>query len=484
MTPKRIAIVGGGISGLSAAYHLAEARRSGTPIEEHLFEAGDRLGGVIRTEEIDGCVIEAGPDSFLTEKREALDLCERLALVPQLIGSLDEHRRTLIVHHKHLVPLPDGFEFMVPTRPLSVFTTRLLSWRDKLGLVGELFHRPRPHPADESVASFVTRHFGQSLLDNIVDPLLTAVYGGDAHRLSAPAILPRLVEVERKWGSLSRGLRHAAKRRKKRAQQDADGQHARPPLFTTLRDGLGTLVTALRMNLDEPRIHCGRQVVAVRHAASESGQPRYVLSVEGGESFAADAVILALPARQTGHLLHEMNAVLAEALTDIHYSSSLIVAVGYEAEAVGPLPAGFGFLVPRNEPFRLRACTFVGQKFPWRVPANRVLLRCFLGGMGDETVLDLSDAEITAQVRRELEAILGLEVEPVFMQIYRWPKAMAQYTLGHQKRIESIQALVAHHRLLYLCGNAYGGIGVPDCIRSGRLATEQCVQELYAQRPG
>jgi oxygen-dependent protoporphyrinogen oxidase len=474
---KRIAVVGGGISGLTAAFYLARARELGVPVEEHVFEAGPRLGGVIQTEQIEGCVVEAGPDAFLTEKREALDLCEKLALVPQLVGSLDHQRRTHILHKGKLVPLPDGFEFMVPARPLAVLSTPLLSLRDKMALAAEPFMRPRPHPHDESVAAFVLRHFGPSLLNNIVDPLLTAVYGGDAHRLSAPAVLPRMLEIEQKYGSLVRGMRRAAKARKKPAAS-GEKQPAGPPLFTSVRNGLDTLVTALQMNLEESRLHSGHRVLGVADGGSSDPAQPYALHLQDREPFRADAVILALPAYQAAKLVREMDHTLAETLTAVHYSSSLIVALGFETEKLGPLPAGFGFLVPPSEPYRIRACTFVGQKFSTRVPPERILLRCFLGGMRDESVLDMSDKEAVSLVRAELKNILGISAEPRFSRVYRWPKAMAQYTVGHQHRLETIQRQARQHSGLYLCGNAYEGIGIPDCIRSGRKAAEECLEQL------
>jgi len=478
VNPKRIAVVGGGISGLTASFHLARARQSGAPVEEFLFEAGPRLGGVIHTEQIEGCVVEGGPDAFLTEKQEGLDLCERLALVPQLIGSQDDQRRTYILHKRKLVPLPDGFEFMVPARPLAVLSTPLLSLRDKLSLAAEPFMRPRPHPHDESVAAFVLRHFGPSLLDNIVDPLLTAVYGGDAHRLSAPAILPRMLQIEQKYGSLVRGMRKAARMRKKQAPP---GQTTPPPppLFTAVRNGLGTVVTALQMDLEPSRLLCNHRLLGLTGHADAGGGQSYSLQLENRESFQADAVILALPAYQAGKLVRELDPTLAETLTAIHYSSSLIVALGYEAAKLdGPLPPGFGFLVPPSEPYRVRACTFVGQKFSARVPPDRILLRCFLGGMRDEAVLELNDMEAVSLVRNELKSILGISAEPSFARVYRWPKAMAQYTVGHQQRLQTIRQRAERLSRLYLCGNAYEGIGIPDCIRSGRVAAEECLRQL------
>lgn len=481
MTPKRIAVVGGGISGLAAAFHLSEARRQGTPLEEYLIEASPRLGGALCTEQVDGCVVETGADSFLTEKRDALELCQQLGIADQVIGSQDQQRRTLILHRGKLVPLPEGFEFLVPTRLLAVARTPLLSLRDKLALAAEVFARPPERQTDESVASFVQRHFGSSLLENIVDPLLTGVYGGDSHLLSAAAVLPRFVELEQKWGSLVRGMRHAARERRQQGNRQPGGGNARLPIFSALRGGLGSLVAALQERLDDNRVVCGRPLLRIARLAGPTGVGSYRLTFEGNHSFVADAVVLALPAYESARLLHSLDSKLAERLSEIPYSSSLILALGYDAAALKGLPTGFGFLVPRKEKRRLIACTFVGQKFAGRVPPNRVLLRCFLGGVRDEAVLELSDAEVAATVKQELQSILGITAEPLFLRVYRWRKALAQYTVGHQERLSAIQRHLTSHRGLYLCGNAYQGIGVPDCIRSGKQATEACLRQLQGE---
>jgi oxygen-dependent protoporphyrinogen oxidase len=321
------------------------------------------------------------------------------------------------------------------------------------------------------VGSFVQRHFGRGLVENIVDPLLMAVYGGDADHLSVQSVLPRLVELEQRSGSLIRGVRRAARERRKQVGGHKGASSQRPPLFTSLRDGLGSVVSALHATLDEQRVFCGRSVVAVCREADG-----YRIVSTGQPDFRADAVILALPAWAAALVLEELDRRLEKSLLDIHYSSSMIVALGYDRARAGSLPGGFGFLVPRREGGRVRACSFVGQKFSGRVPADRILLRCFLGGMRDETVLELSDEQATAVVRQELQAILGLSAEPAFVRVYRWPKAMALYTVGHEKRLQQIRQRLARHQGLFLAGNAYDGIGLPDCIRSGRLAAESCLE--------
>lgn len=467
MTPRRIVVVGGGISGLAAAYFLSQARRQGAPIEEYLLEGSPRLGGALCSERVEGCLVEAGADSFLTEKREAIELCKELGLGDRLVGSNDQQRRTLILHRGRLVPLPEGFEFLVPTRLWAVARTPLLSLADKLALVTEPFRRLRASQADESVARFLEGHFSRGLVETIADPLLAGIYGGDADSLSAAAVLSRFVEMEKRHGSLVRGMQAAVRQREANSAASE-----RPPLFTTLRDGVQALAESLQQRLEPRRVFCGCRV-----AALETAEGGYRLVLDGKEALAAGVVILALPAYEAARLLRQLDGVLGTRLEEIPYSSSMIVALGYAASAACGLPRGFGFLVPRKEGRRLLACTFVGQKFPQRVPPERVLLRCFLGGVRDEEVLELTDAAATDLVRGELKAILGLAGEPLFARVYRWRRAMAQYTVGHQERLRAMGARLAERRGLFLCGNAYEGIGVPDCIRSARIAVEACLRE-------
>jgi oxygen-dependent protoporphyrinogen oxidase len=458
---KRIAVIGGGISGLVAAHELARARRAGAPVEEYLLEAGPRMGGALRSERISGCLVEAGADSFLTEKRDAAEFCREVGLGNELIGSNDADRRTWILHRGRLEPLPDGLEFFVPARPTSVLRSRLLSWKDKRGLVAELFQRPTRLP-EESVAAFVRRHFGAGLLDTIVEPLLAAVYGGDPHELSARATLPRLVQMEETTGSLIRALR--------RSRRPPSGD--RPPIFTTLRNGLDSLAAAVESQLDSARVLCGRRVQALASLPSAGFELR-----SAGESWLqVDAVILAVPAHEAARLLAPLDAPLAQRLGEIPYSSSLIVAVGYDAPVA--VPPGFGFLVPEKEGLRLRACTFVGQKFPQRIPPGRALFRCFYGGVHDEAALELSDEEVAVVVQADLRRVLHIDPEPLFVRVYRWPRAVAQYTLGHLDRLAALRSRAQALRGVFLCGNYFDGIGIADCVRSGRAAAADCLRAL------
>lgn len=469
MPTHRIAIVGGGISGLAAAFYLAKARQQGAPTEEYLFEASNRLGGVIHTERIDGCVVEAGPDSFLTEKPDAFQLAKELGIAEHVIGSNDEQRKTYILHNGKLVAFPEGLQFLVPARIWPVVRTPLLSLRDKWAIAREVFSKPRAEPTDESVGSFVERHFGRGMVESIVDPLLSGVYGGLASELSVESVLPRFREIERRDGSLVRGVWRNLRNRKK--TPGARG----PSLFSAFRNGLQQLVDAVEGQLAPERVNRQRGVRALRRVAE-----KYRLDFVNGESFEADAVILALPAYEAARLVRAMDAALADRLAEIPYASSLTVAMGFERSALNHLPPGFGFLVPRKEGRRLLACTFVHNKFPFRVPVERGLLRCFLGGAGNEDVMEAGDDEILGIVRQELQVILGLSASPIFTRIYRWRKAMAQYTVGHKERMEVIQQELAKFPGLALAGNANLGIGIPDCIRSGKRAAEAALQSLAA----
>jgi oxygen-dependent protoporphyrinogen oxidase len=456
----RIAIVGAGISGLSAALALENARSQGAGVDYVLFESAPRVGGSLFSERIDGCLVEAGPDSFLSEKPWAATLCRELGIADRLIGSNDHLRKTYIVVRNRLIAMPDGLQFMVPTRILPTALSPLFSWSTKFRMLTELLHPPRPQNEDagkdETVAEMVERHFGPEMVDRLADPLLSGVYGGHAAGLSARAVLSRFVAMEEKYGSLSRGMIAARKRMKASASPQ--------PLFTSLEDGMQQLVTAIVERLTPANV---RTSTAVSGIARRDG--RWQLRSAGATEL-FDGLILATPAWAAAELISPINASLTGDLAAIPYSSSVTVSLGYSQEQLRVLPPGFGFLVPRSEGCRLLACTFVHNKFPHRAPAGKGLLRCFLGGAKDEGALALSDREIEQVVLRELEQILRLKAEPLFLRIYRWPKSMAQYSVGHLSRVARIEA--AAHRLpdFALAGNAFHGIGVPDCIRSGQEA--------------
>jgi protoporphyrinogen/coproporphyrinogen III oxidase len=457
----RIAIVGGGISGLSAAFTIEEQRRAGADIEYVLYESSSRLGGVLRTEHIDGCVVEAGPDSFVTEKPWAADLARALGIGEQLIGSNDADRKTYILTRGRLVEMPDGLMFMVPTKILPTGLSPLFSWKTKLRMTQELFHPPRAVDRDESVAAFVERHYGAEMVERLADPLLSGVYGGDAANLSVRAVLPRFAEMERTHGSLGRAMLAA------RAKMKSGPTKPTPPLFTSLKNGMQHLAETVVARLTPSALHTNVTVQAIQP------EPGGWLVSAGLDSDQFDGVIVALPARAAAQVLRLASAELSAELASVEYSSSITVGLGYDRDARKSLPPGFGFLVPRSEGKRLLAATFVHNKFPHRAPADRALLRCFFAGSNAEAVWPLSDDQIVGIVRNELQQIVGLRAEPLFARVYKWKSAMAQYGVGHLERLDRIERLRQQLPGLALAGNAYRGIGVPDCVRSGSTAAEQ-----------
>jgi protoporphyrinogen/coproporphyrinogen III oxidase len=489
---RRVAVIGGGTSGLSAAYTLALARQAGAPVEEFLIEAGPSLGGVIRTEKIDGFIVEAGPDSFLAEKPQAAAMARELGLGDDLIGSNDHARRTYILHRGRLLALPDGLMFLVPTRIWPMVTTSLLPLSTKLAAVHELFASPPDGDReDESVASFVQRHYGAAMVKNIADPLLAGVYGGDSAALSVRSVLPRFWEMERKYGSLTRAtLKSMRERREKGSSptQESKAGAAGPssssklPLFMTLKGGLEQLTERLASHLDQSRVLVQHSAHALDFSpggpagASDSCSRRFLITLDGGKTIDADAVVLAVPAQVAAGLLPSLDHRLSELLEGIPYSSSMTVSMGFDASARAALPAGFGFLVPRKENRRVLACTFVHAKFDHRAPDGKAMLRCFLGGTRDPQVLNLQDDEVIGVVRRELREILGFTAEPIFTRVYRWQSSMAQYNVGHAGRIRAIEERLRDQPGLYLAGNAYSGIGISDCLRTGKAAAETALE--------
>jgi oxygen-dependent protoporphyrinogen oxidase len=462
----RIAIIGGGISGLAAGFALEQCRSSGVNVEYVLYESSARLGGVLRTEQVDGCLVEAGPDSYLSEKPWATDLCRALGLGDQLIGSNDADRKTYIVTNGRLIVMPDGLGFLVPTKILPTGLSPLFSWKTKLHMTRELFHAPRAADHDESVAAFVERHYGSEMVDRLADPLLAGIYGGEAASLSVRAVLPRLAEMERTHGSLGRAMLAA------RRKVSASPRKPAPPLFTSLKNGMQHLAETVVSRLTPASLRTNTAVQAIH---SEAGG--WVVSA-GIESDGFDAVIVALPAPGAAQVLRIASPELSAELAAIQYSSSITVGLGYGREVRESLPPGFGFLVPRSEGNRLLAATFVHNKFPHRAPADRALLRCFFAGRNAENVWPLADDQIIAIVRNELQQILGLRAEPRFARVYKWKSAMAQYGVGHLERLDRMERVLQQLPGLALAGNAYWGIGIPDCIRSGRDAAKQLARTL------
>ena len=450
-------VTGGGISGLSAAYYL---HRAGLPCV--LIEPEPRLGGVIRTETVDGCVVESGPDGFLAQKPWASELVRDLGIEDQLIGSQDQLRKTYVVRGGRLTPLPEGLYLMVPTRLRPLLGTPLFSWAAKCRMMSDLlrWRPPRSARRDRSVAEFVREHFGREAVSYLAEPLLAGIYGGDAAELSAASVLPRFLEMESRYGSVIRGVLLSL-------SSAPAGDPA--PLFLSLKRGMQQLVTALEEAL-------GAGVTRIRAAVEriEKTPGGYRLEWAGG-ALEAGQVVLATPAYMAGAILRDLDGTLSQRLSEIRYHSSITLALGYDRAGFERPLDGFGFLAPKLERRLLTACTWVGTKFPHRVAPDRVLLRAFIGAGAEETLLNRPDEDLAAGVGEELRRLMGVTQAPLFTRISRSRRAMAQYTVGHGRRLEEIHARLARWPGLLLAGNAYQGIGVPDCIHSGKEAALRIV---------
>ncbi|MBI5630723.1 MAG: protoporphyrinogen oxidase [Elusimicrobia bacterium] len=452
------AVVGGGIAGLSAAYRLQERSRA---LEVVLLEAGGRLGGKILTEKAEGLAIEAGPDSFITAKPQALELVRELGLERRLLPSSRDQSTVYVYVRGKLRPLPEGLMLMAPSRILPFLGSDLLTWGGKLR-VGLDFLLPRGPEGDVSLGAFARRRFGGEALRVIVEPVMAGIYAADVEELSLKSSFPQFAALEKQYRSVIRGLRRRA---------PAAPAPSGLTMFTTLAGGLSELTEALARRLKPGSVRLGSGVVRI-----EPRGGRYRLGLSGGGFLDADAVIATTASWQTAKLVRGFDPGLAEVLEEIPFASTATVTLAYEAQSLD-IPSGFGFVVARGEAQAVAAATFSSAKFPGRAPAGTTLIRCFLGGAGREGPLRGSDEELAIKVRQDLGRILGLGTEPILTRVYRWTRGNPQYTVGHEERLKRIAGHLERHPGLALAGASYRGIGIPDCIASAYAAAELVLDE-------
>jgi oxygen-dependent protoporphyrinogen oxidase len=474
---RHVVIIGGGIAGLSTAYALQEqARLAGIPLACTLVEARERLGGVILTEHVDSFVIEAGPDSLLTQKPWGLELCQTLGLGDRLVGTNDWQRTIYILWGGRLQPLPAGLMLIVPTRLGPLLRNQLLSWPGKIRMGLEYLLPPRPSDGDESLAAFVRRRLGGEALDKIADPLLAGIYAGSSHDMSLLATFPRLRELEVTHGGLIRGM--LAQRRTRRQASAATSQPT-TALFMAPRAGMAEIVEALSSRLAQVALWLGETVQRVRpHGTGAAGAQAYAVHLDRATTLQAEAVVFATPAHITARLVEGFHPRLAEALRAIPYTSSATISLAYRRRDVPHPLDGFGFLVGKHEDRRITAATWSSSKFPHRAPADHVLIRSFVGGVGREELVWRDDAALIQLVCEELGAILGITTAPMLARVYRWERANPQYLVGHLERIDAMEQMLASYPGLFLAGSAYRGVGVPDCIHQGVLTAERLLAAL------
>ncbi len=440
------------------------------PLQVSLLERGNRLGGALETIRRDGLLIEAGADSFLSEKPAGANLSRRIGLEGELIGTSDRFRNTYVVRGGKLVAIPEGFSLLAPTRLGPLMRSPLLSPIGKLRVAIEPWIPRRHESGDESLGAFVRRRMGREVLDRIAQPLAGGIYTADPERLSLGATMPRFIEMERKHASVIRGLKEAAR---SRPEQGAGTSGARWSLFLSFRSGVGAFVDALAARVGES-LRMQAEVLEL----SRGGGRRWTLRLQTGPEFEADAVVLAAPASAASRMLAKCAPDLASSLGEISYASAATVNLCYRESDFPDPPEMFGFVVPIIEGRKIIACSFSSVKFPGRAPNGTVLLRTFLGGALDSQMMQLDDAAMVAAAREELAALLGLRADPMLALVRRWPDSMPQYAVGHLERVAEIEQQAAEIAGLALAGAAYRGVGIPDCIRSGEQAAEAVVSFL------
>ena len=471
---RTVLIVGGGIAGLTTAHGLAESAASGdSPIQCTLVEAAPRLGGKILTEQVGGFVIEGGPDSFLSQKPWGMELCRRLGLADRVIGTNQDRRKTYVYAKKRLEPLPEGLALGVPTRLGPFLRSGLLSWKGKLRLGAELVIPRRRERGDESLGAFFRRRLGNEALERVIEPLMTGIYAGDADSLSIQATFPRFPEMERQAGSIVRALLWGRGQMSNLYPQISNLSPPSP--FVTLHGGLSEMVQALVARFGSLRVLVGRRVRAVRVIGLRRG---YDVTIEGEKPLAVDALILATPAYDAAPLLEPLDGELAALLRGIPYASTATISLGFRRQDFSHRLDGYGFVVPRIEGRALLAVTWTSSKWSHRAPDDAVLLRAYVGGAGREAVLEQSDNGLVSLVRAELRAMMGIAEAPVLARVYRWPRSMPQYLVGHLERVAAIDERLARWPGLFLTGAGYRGVGIPDCIRDG-LDTAERVRAFF-----
>lgn len=467
----RIIVIGGGITGLSAAHRLVElGSEKRLPIEIVLLEGGGRVGGAITTRQLDGFLIEEGPDSFITTKPWALSLCRRIGLDSFLITTNDKYRRTFVVHQGRLIPIPEGFIMLAPAHFLPFLTSPLFSWRGKLRMMLDMVIPRAPRRDDESLASFVTRRLGREALERAAQPLIGGIYTADPQILSLRATMPRFLEMEEEYGSVIRAMLIEQRKAQRRQVSDSGARYS---LFMSFKEGMQTLVDALSVRLPEGAIRLNRRVRLLSRANGGWG-----ILTDNDMRHDADGVIIATSAHHAAALLEGFDSSLSAELAKIRYASSAVVNLAYRFEDIPHPLDGFGFVVPIVEKRAVIACSFNSVKFAGRAPEGRVLLRSFIGGALQPEIYEWDDPAIIEAMRKEMRDLLHIASAPLLALVHRHPKSMAQYSVGHLEQIVRINDKVNRHRGLALAGSAYGGVGIPDCIHSGESAAEAVVNGL------
>lgn len=469
---RHVVIIGGGISGLSAAWSIQQqAARDGANVRCTVLESAGRWGGKVLTETVDinaesPFIVEGGPDSFLTQKPWALTLARELGLGERLLGTNDQMRTVYVLNRGRPVPLPDGVLLIVPTKFMPFALSRLISPLAKLRMGLDLFIPARRDDRDETLAEFVRRRLGNEALDKIAEPLMSGIYNAEADKQSVLATFPRFRQLEREHGSLIRGM--LASRRKAPPPSAAP----KTSMFVSLQGGTHELIDALVRQL-KADLRLNASVTAIERADGS----RWRIHTQDGQSLLADAVLFTVPSYTAARLLQDLAPAAAHELAAIRYVSTGTLSMAFRAQDIRRPLHGFGLVVPKSERRPINAITISSTKFDQRAPAGHVLLRVFFGGSRSPETMAYDDARLLEVVRGELRAVLGIEAEPLFHRIYRWNNANPQYDVNHLERITAIESALPDG--LYVTGSAMRGVGMPDCVYQAQQSASTMMQYLY-----
>jgi protoporphyrinogen/coproporphyrinogen III oxidase len=470
---KKAIIIGGGISGLAAAYLLREqTREAGLELELTLLEKEPRTGGKIWSIKADGYLCEWGPNGFLDNKPQTLDLCRQLGADRHLLRSNDNARKRFIYS--------DGVLHRLPENGPSFLKSKLISWPGKLRLALEPtpFIAPAPAGVDETLAAFGRRRLGEEALNKLISPMVSGIFAGDPETMSLVSCFPRIAELEREYGGLVKAMIRLAKKKKQERKEGKVVASAAGPggVLTSFRDGIQSLTDILTTEVGAERVMTGSG--AVRIATGTSVPYRVV--TDNGE-LEADLVVLATPAYATAELVVDMAPDLAAVLRQIPYATMTVACFGYERERIQRDLDGFGYLIPKQEGMNTLGTLWDSSIFANRAPAGKVLLRSMVGGACFPDYINLSDEEVVRRVRADLQTIMGIKEAPSFIRIFRHPQAIPQYTVGHGKRLEALAQELKGSPGLFLTGNSYRGIGLNDCVAAAHRTATEAVDYLTSR---
>ena len=456
----RVVVIGGGISGLACVHRLLELKKEkNTPgLEILLLEASSRLGGIIQTEKKDGFLLEQGPDAFLSQNSVVPDLCRRLGIEGELIKTQEKNQKSFVVRNGKLLPVPEGYYLIAPTRIAPFLASPLLSWPGKIRAVWERWITSKKNNTDESISSFIRRRFGSESLERIGQAMLAGIYTGDPENLSLKAALPRFTELEASYDSVTRGLKIEARKKNETLKRV---QGPRYSLFLSFKDGMQTLSDAIASKLPAGAARLG---FGAKSLCYNSQTKAWTIVSDKGESFSAAAVCLAVSPRAASDLASEIDPSLSEKLGRITSESVATIYLAYPNHQISRPLDGFGFVTPAIEKRPLIACSFISNKFSGRSPEGFTLLRAFAGGALGKKIYDLSDMDLMAAARRDVSELLGIRGEPHFSSLKRHPRSMVQYRLGHLDLVSEIRNACDRLDKFFVTGAAYRGVGIPDCI--------------------